>query len=241
MLQAFIISWKGKHQSAEKIYREIQDHCNEVTIIYSDPNEFFSFDEDIRSIRRPNNLMFGDKMDACLKNFSGDIFLLIHADCFFDDWRKLISRCQYVFDNFPDVTLWSPIIENSWPLLEAAEMRQIHGSGLSVVASTDAIILGMNGEAVRRLNKCDYKQNVHGWAAHVPALVAGYARGKIAVMDRFIKVYHDPSRGYSSEVADREGREFLNSMSTEERALWKNIENYLRIADYLANHCAAKK
>jgi hypothetical protein len=111
MIQAFIISWAGKHQNAQKIYRAICERCDVTTVVYSDPEDACHFAGNINSIRRPNELMFGDKFETSIRAFSGHVFLLIHADCCCDGWETLVERCKYVFENHPDVAVLSPVVQ----------------------------------------------------------------------------------------------------------------------------------
>jgi hypothetical protein len=218
-LQAFIISWTGRHENALQIYREINDFCN-VTIIYSDEDENNSFQSEVRAIRRPNNLMFGDKFLTALNVFSGDIFLLIHADCFCSSWLNLLQTCINDFNERPDIAVWSPVIENSWPPLELSEIMQIPDSSLSIVSNTDSIVFAINRGGVARLKVCDYEQNVHGWWAHVPAIVSSMSRGEIVVINREINVKHARGRGYNSLIAHDEGSKFLDNLSIQEKSIW---------------------
>lgn len=225
-IQAFIISWSGTHANALNIYDCISAYCDKTFIVYSDRDDEFAFEETIFSIRRPNELMFGDKFRTCIEAFSGDIFLLIHADCHCDDWVHLLKTCGSDFLLYPEIGVWSPQIENSWPTLKMAEIFPLENSDLSIVANTDAIVFGLCSQAVERLRECDYEQNIHGWWAHVPAVIASHAQKRFAVVNRKITVRHAPGRGYVSGVAHAEGRQFLRNMSVREQALWVTIEHY---------------
>ena len=70
---------------------------------------------------------------------------------------------------------------------------------------------------------------MHGWWAHIPAVVDSYLHDKLVVMDRSIKIYHEAGRGYSDQKADLEGKEFLRCMSLQERGMWKVLEAYNQI------------
>jgi len=225
-LHSFIISWAKHHSHAEQIYRQIQSACDKVHVVFSDPSPESPFLPDIQSIRRPDNLMFGDKLAACLDAFSGDLFLLIHADCTCKDWHRVASLCLDDFCRFPHIGLWSPLVTNSLPALEFAEIAKLPNSSLSHVANTDCIVIAMRKEGVDTLRKCDLRSNVHGWWGHVPALVELIDSGKIAVMNYAIRVSHATGRGYSSEQAGVEGFYYLKKMPARHQAIWEEMKLY---------------
>ena len=110
-IHVFIISWKGMHSNASNIASQVGEACNKLTIVYSDPDPHYQFDEKFRTVRRPNDLFWGDKFSACLQVFDEDLMLVIHADCSCSDWRALVVRCHEDMMRRPTIGVWAPLID----------------------------------------------------------------------------------------------------------------------------------
>lgn len=225
-LDAFIISWTGTHDAAVAIHDAIRPTANRTTVVFSDCDDTFAFESRVAAVRRPNQLMFGDKLRACLDLFAGDVFLLAHADCTCSDWPRL---CQTVVDDFTThgCAVWSPDVTNSSPPLENAEIIRLPGTSLSLVANIDALVFALDRPAVLRLLRSDIEANVHGWWSPVPVVADALLRGKRVVMNRRVKVEHAKGRGYESSAAAALGHRFLDGLSADERAIWTTLDHWL--------------
>jgi hypothetical protein len=159
-LHSFIISWEGQHQRAATIAESIESQSDHTTIVYSDPDPLFSFDASRDALRRPNDLMFGDKFHACLDHCRSDVLLLIHADCECETWPELVQSCRNAFDGLSDVNLWAPSIGYTRYSVGVTELSRLPHSNLSIVAATDAIIVGFRSSTIDRLKRCDLNKTL---------------------------------------------------------------------------------
>jgi hypothetical protein len=208
------------------IAERLRDSVDDLTMVYSDPDESISF-QDIRAIRRPNNLFFADKFQTCLAHCKSDILLMVHADCFCESWSGLVESCLSAFDSFDSVSLWAPNIDNTPFNIANAELVQIDGSNLSVVAQTDGLVLAFDHAARERLKRCSFEGNIYGWGIDWMMICNAYASGRIAVVDRSINVHHRAGTGYSGVAAKQQMLTFLEQMTIDEKAIYAAFRSYL--------------
>lgn len=212
----FIISWFGQHENAVKIAGEVAGDGRRVTIVYSDPDDKLQLSCHCLTLRRPNNLYFGDKLRACLSEFDADVFLLIHADCTSDSWQAVVSQCERTFMENPRVAIWSPEIDYSWYNLDKIWVADTRVAQFKIVAHTDSIVWGLRPGVVERLKKADYNKNIYGWGAASMAAAFAFANKMYAALDCSVKVYHPSPRGYPTDAAARQRLEFLNQLTEPE-------------------------
>lgn len=227
-IHSFIISWEGKHANAETIAQAIKNQSDHTTIVYSDPKPDFLFDPSFESLRRPNDLMFGDKFQACLANCKSEILLLIHADCNCEQWSSIVKKCRDAFDEFPDINVWCPLIDFTSYNIKATEISKIADSNLSIAAATDAIVVAFRSSTIDKFSTCDLDKNLHGWGIDWILACHTYASNMIAVIDRSIHVHHEKTRDYSHEIAREEMIEFLDGLTQGEKTLYKLLKDYIK-------------
>lgn len=228
-VHAFVISWFGKHDNAERIIRAIAPASDSVTVIYSDPDNNLYPKFSCQAIRRPNNLFFGDKFQACIDSFDSDVMLLIHADCDCDNWSEIPERCRHAVEKIPNIGVWTPLIDFNYWSVDRTEIDQIPNSSLSVVALTDAIVVGLTRQIVARMRKADLEGNVYGWGIDPMFNYYTYAIGKISVVDRSVLVRHPSGTEYSWDAATAQQLEFLKQLTPAERAKSGLLDAVVRV------------
>lgn len=96
----YIISWPGYHESAiaiaDAIMSSAVNSASVITIVYSDHESAVASIESSQyaSIRRPQELFFSDKFQACLTDAGEDALLVIHADTECDSWPLLTQQYE---------------------------------------------------------------------------------------------------------------------------------------------------
>jgi hypothetical protein len=228
-VHSFVISWYGKHGNAEKIIRAITAASDLVTVIYSDPDNNLYPKFSCRAVRRPNNLFFGDKFQACIDAFDSDVMLLIHADCDCDNWSEIPERCRHAAENIPNIGVWAPTIDFNYWSVERTEIDRIPNTSLSVVVHTDAIVVGLTRLIVERMRKADLEGNVYGWGIDPMFNYHTYAIGKISVIDRSLLVRHPSGTQYSWDAATAQQAEFLKQLTPAERAQSDLLDAVVRV------------
>jgi hypothetical protein len=228
LINIYIISWKGFHENAMKISERLKNKSANIRIIYSDPDPYFFIDKDFKSIKRPNELFWGDKFEACLSNCDSDFMLIIHADCECDDWENLYERCKSAILSYPVIGVWAPLI--NWVQIELEKTRifKIESTSLNIVAQTDAIVFCLSRPIINRLKLARYKENIYGWGIDTMAVNCAYVNNMIAVIDDGVLVSHPKSRGYPTELALPQCNEFLKQLTLNEviqnKLLWAHIQ-----------------
>lgn len=216
-VQCFIICWTGKEQNAIEIAKAVHPHVECLTVVYSNDtdHEFSGFGN---WVRVPNEEYYGRKVARCLKSFSGQIFLLIHADVSCDDWAGLVNKCVGAFRRDGKVGYWSPEIDGTWFRIENCLLRApTQDSKLAVVAQNDGIVWAVPEEVAADLASLNYADNNLGWGVDWASLGYCYRRGLIAVRDMSCIVRHPLERGYSRALAVDQMYNFLRQLGLSER------------------------
>lgn len=230
-IHTFVISWFGRHDNAEKIAREVSGTSDSVTVIYSDPDNIEPTKFSCPAIRRPNDLFFGDKFQACIDSCEADILLLIHADCESDDWSEVPEHCRRAVAQNPDIGVWAPLIDFTDWSLDRTEIRKIPNSPLSIVAQTDAVVFGLTRNIVDRMRKANLRSNNYGWGTDFMFNYYTYSIGKISVVDGGLLVRHPRGTEYSDEAATAQLVEFLQQLTPAERNQSTLLDAVVRLRD----------
>jgi hypothetical protein len=228
-IHTFVISWFGQHDNAERIIRAVAPTSNSVSVIYSDPDINLSPKFSCPAIRRPNDLFFGDKFQACVDSCDADIMLLIHADCNCDNWSKIPEHCRRAVEEIPNIGVWAPLIDFNYWSVDRTEIGRIQNSPFSVVAHTDTIVVGLTRQIVDRMRKANFGGNVYGWGIDLMFNYYTYSIGKISVIDRGLFVKHPSSTEYSWDAATSQQVEFLKQLTPAERAQSDLLDAIVRV------------
>ncbi len=231
----FIISWKGQHENASKIAHALAGSTRKVTIVYSDPDENVSPAGNFHTLRRPDELFFGDKFSACLTAFNSDVFILIHADCSTNDWRQLVEKCEKTLTENSLVGVWAPEIDYTGFDLKRTWIADTTIPEMKIVSHTDSIVFGLRSTIINRLKKADYRKNIHGWGIGSMAMAFAYTNKMYAVVDRSINVFHPQPRGYSSHDAGLQRDEFLKQLSTAELIQSRLLNSHMSLRNAKLN------
>jgi hypothetical protein len=230
-IHTFVISWLGKHENAESIVKAVAQTSTWSSVIYSDPNIKVLPEFSCEAIRRPNDLFFGDKFQACLESCDADILLLIHADCDCDSWSEIPERCRRAIEENPDIGVWTPLIDFTDWGLDRTEIKKIPKSSLSIVVQTDAVVFGLTRVVADRMRKANLHKNVYGWGTDLMFNYYTYSLGKISVVDRSLLVRHPLGAKYSIEVATAQLYEFLKQLTSAEKAQSALLDAVVRLHD----------
>ncbi len=227
--QVFIISWNKQHERAISIYNEISNLKIRTTIIYSDPEIDFRFDSKYKSIKRPNDLFWGDKFKACLDNAGQDAFLVIHADCHCEDWSRLVSRCYDITFNNNQIGVWAPKISGTNYDIKFSQLFKADDDYLIISALTDGIIFYLAPSIINRMQKASYDKNLFGWGIDLLFCTASHVMNKLVIIDKKINITHPISvTGYNKKLASLQMNEFLKQFSNRERIECELLVNHVK-------------
>ena len=109
-----------------------------------------------------------------------------------------------------------------------------------IVAQTDGIVFCMNSDVVKRLCRANLQRNIYGWGIDQMAVAFAYANGMIAVVDESFFVRHPKSRGYPSDVAGVQWREFLDQLTMHEQIQHRLLFSYFREKNNSVKHITSK-
>jgi hypothetical protein len=230
-IQTFVISWYGRHDNAERIIRAVASTSDSVKVIYSDIDSNMSETFSCPAIRRPNDLFFADKFQACINSCDADILLIIHADCDCDNWSEVPEHCRRAVEQNPNIGVWAPLIDFTDWSLDRTEIDKITNSPFSVVAQTDAIVFGLTRQIVDRMRKADLGNNTYGWGIDLMYNYYTYSIGKFSVVDRSLRIQHPCKTAYSAELATNQQIEFLKQLTVAERAQSCLLDAIVRLRD----------
>ena len=228
-LHTFVVSWFGKHRNAEQIVRAVSSTSDYVSVVYSDPDSKSPPQFSCPSIRRSNDLYFGDKFRACIDSCDADIMLLIHADCSCDNWSTIPEHCRRAVGEIPNIGVWVPLIDFNYWGPDRTEIDRIPNSPFSIVAHTDAIVVGLTRRIVARMRKANLERNVYGWGIDPMFNYYTYSIGNIAVVDNSVFVRHPVATDYSWDVATTQQAEFLKQLTRAERTQSHLLDAVVRV------------
>lgn len=218
-MKIFIISWSGQHKNAELIARNISQFSNDISIVYSDPDPEFIFNDPVFNlIRRPNELFWEDKFKACLDHTDSNGMLVIHADCLCDDWSFLVTRCIKATKSKDFIGVWAPKIDGKYWNLQTCGIFEIQNTDLVASAIIDAIVFYLCPEIISRMRQINFGRNKFGWGIGGLFCAASYVNKKLIVIDRAVEVIHPQGRrGYDEQEATKQMHGFLHQFSPIER------------------------
>jgi len=226
-VHAFIISWHGMHENAKLIAQQLLNSVDQLTVIYSDPNEQIDINFGCEKIKRPNHLFWGDKFKTCIENFNSDLILIIHADCEHSNWSLIAQEFLLAMNKYPIIGVWSPLIDHTFYTLEKTSVGKMNDSNHIIVAQTDAIVFGFRNETVSRMKLVNYDSNIYGWGIAYLIVTHVYTNKKIAIVDKSLKIKHPLSRGYPTNDAFGQMQDFLGQFNTNEIIQYKFLKTYI--------------
>jgi len=227
-MKVFIISWRDQHENANYIVETISKVSEDITIVFSDPDQNFTFNNPFNAIRRPNNLFWEDKFKSCI-DASGDRgVLIIHADCFCDNWEFLVKRCKDIIQKNKDIGVWAPEIEGTHCNLSASGIVKIRDSSLVLSALTDGIVFYISPFIINRMRQINYGKNKFGWGIDGLFCSSSHVNNKLVVIDTSIKVFHNSKiRGYDGKLAQSDKNSFLKQFLPRELVEYKLLRAYV--------------
>jgi hypothetical protein len=226
-IHIFIISWPGQHDSAALIASELSNVIGKVSIVYSDPDPNFQFDIETDLIRRPNELFWADKFEACLLNCDSDFLMVIHADTSCHDWGLLVNKCYQTMSTNEKIGAWAPHITETHFNLSVNRIADIANSSLSIVAHLGGVVFCISSPIVSRMKQANYENNLYGWGIIWMFVAHIYTRSMIAVIDKSISVKHSEVTGYNSNEAAQQRQVFLRQLTLNESVQYVVLNQYI--------------
>ena len=228
-MRIFIISWVGQHEKAAAIARALDRWRDRTAIVYSDPDPSVEPQALCQKIRRPNDLFWGDKFKACLEAADPDLMIILHADCDFGDWPRLIDRCFHAFKTVPRLGMWAPSILGCYYEVEYTRLGRIDGTSLSIAAHADALCFAVTPDVTARMKQADYSANNYGWGIGWLMTATAYSRNMIVAVDESLVVQHELERGYPNDAARIQKNQFMRQFSIQETIQYSLLENYISV------------
>lgn len=228
-LHIFIVSWAGQHANAARIAESLSGAADRLSIVYSDPDLALIPDAGCESIRRPNELYWGDKFKACLDACDEDLMLVIHADCQCDDWKGMAGKCREAHRKINNLGVWAPLVD--WTPFDIANtvIATIDRSPLRVVAQTDAIVFSLSRPVADRMRRADYEKNIYGWGIPWMFVACAFSNNMLAVVDESVPVKHPQGRGYDENAARSQMNEFLQQLSPAELVQYRLLKSHIEL------------
>jgi hypothetical protein len=206
----------------------LQPLCSSISLIYSDPDESLCLDVNCKLIRRPNYLFWADKFATCLEHQTSKYIFIIHADCFFEDWPRVIKSFLTAIETFPQIGVWAPSITNCNYAYNQVFISKLNHEGLDLVAQTDAVVFGLSESICHRLKSIDFTKNIYGWGIDLIMVANAYVSNLYVTLDSSILIDHSKERGYSSDEAKTQLINFFREFSTQEIIINRLLMNYIK-------------
>ena len=225
-VEVVVISWQGMGDSSRRIAARVEGMANvSLRVIYSNAAEA---QEDGPGLWQqvPNTKFFGLKFAAALQDCVSDVLLIIQADALFADWSRIVERCQTRFGQRPKLGLWAPRINYTPWTPERVDVRLVGDQGLTAVAQTDGVVLGLSRPVMERLRRLDYGCNNLGWGIDWIAICYCYMHGLEVLREDDQTVIHPPSRGYGWHDAVLQWRGFMRQMDDQEQIILQVLLRY---------------
>ncbi len=217
-IQVFVISWNGMHDKAEAIAQAIHPVVDRVSVIYSNKDETEEMGTGHWE-QVSNEYYFGRKFKRALDLFTGDIFVLIQADAYHENWPQVLRRCAGSF-GIPELGVWAPNVDWSWWTTERVKLGNYGKTGLSMVAQTDGIIFALRSDVADRIRGLDYECNNLGWGIEWAAIAYAYSHDLLVLRDETITVNHPKGSGYDHSAAREQQNDFLSRLTPQERIMY---------------------
>lgn len=205
-MKIFVISWPGRHENARSITRALANvgHCSHI--VYSD-DQHQDFPHATSVCRRPNQLFWGDKLNACLKHVGDDPAMFIQADCASDTWGRVIASAHHWLAR-DGIGLWSADIAGTFFAKSRVQIASIPNTSGIRVACVDGIVFGATSQVLARLRQTPVEHNIYGWGFDMFMSAHCHARGLSVVIDEAVSVVHPQGSGYGKTAAREHERQY---------------------------------
>jgi len=227
-MQVAIISWAGHFDAARRIYDALAPIARGCRIIYSAEPGDRPFTRGESTERRDTGSFWADKFQVAIQIPEESDLLIIHADCQCGDWPALYRACERAFSQHPEVAVWCPFILGTPFPLARVSLGPLGDTGLSKVAQTDGLVVGLRRDVLARMRRAHYDGNHLGWGIDWLYNAHAYAIGAAAAVDPSIRVRHRPGAGYDTARASVEMQYFLTQMTDAEHAAYRKLVEHIR-------------
>jgi hypothetical protein len=228
-LHVFIISWEGQHENALNIASQLNDISDKVSIVYSDPDDSFTFKADPRAVKRPNNLYWGDKFKTCLDLCNHDNLLIIHGDCISNHWGNVVEGYDKAIRNFNNLGVWSPIVDYTLFDLKKTSIARFIDTNYEIVCYIDGIVFGISKAIQNRMKRASYEQNKFGWAIDRMIACSALVNNELLIIDKSLKIEHPNKRGYDEKIAYEQENLFIRQLNLSEIIQNRLIHSYIEL------------
>jgi hypothetical protein len=224
-IHAFVISWDGHREKAEKIAASIREATSFLTVIYSN-HANVSEGGSGEWVQVPDEFFYGRKFRECLGRFRGDIMLQIQADAECDNWIEVIRSIEKCYSSMPALEIWCPEVDYSYWSTEMVSIGRTRHPGVHLIVQSDGVVWSLTRRSVERLKQLDFEQNNLGWGIELVAISFAFCNKLLAVRDTNVKIKHPKSTGYSVPLAREQQNRFRRQLTVQEQLQFQLISAY---------------
>lgn len=231
VVQAYIDSWNGRHQEARVIADALSKECF-VTVVHTEPDEH-SWPQrgPARWLAVPDDHYFGLKLKRALDEFSGDVFMHVMTDVTCEDWPALVRRCRQVFEQIPELGIWTPQVtgrESPWDFAKTT-LHAWPEMGLYLTTQTDQLVWAMHRDVANRMRQLDFSKTNLGWGCDLAAATYCHTHHRLVAQDMNVAIFHDHGTRYSWDKAGEEMWAFLAQLSMPEKMSYEMVRRSFRL------------
>ena len=236
-IHAFVISWPGQEENAERIANQALGVAEHVTVLHS-CEDADRLPERPGWIQLPMAEFYGAKFARSLAMNRGDVMLHLHADARTGDWAQVIRHCREVHDSVANVGIWGCDLHfTPFPTEEvcigAADAQVV------AVAQTDAVVWSLSAPVLERLRGLDLSLTPLGWGIDWAAISFCVANGLLVLRDCRVKLEHPRGTGYDRAEAERQMLRFLQQLTPAEQVARVLLQRHIAFSRRLLGRPAA--
>ncbi|MBD8078941.1 hypothetical protein [Cellulosimicrobium arenosum] len=228
-IDAFIIAWTGRGESARTVATAIEPVVRSLTVVYSNQDDE-RWDGPGEWVAVPDDWFYGPKFAETLRRQlerdDPGVMLQVQADATCEDWPALVTRCAETFGSRERLAVWAPDVSFTPLPLRVTHLADA-GQHLHHVALVDGIVWALSADAVVRLARHDYGINNVGWGIDWAAACYARATGREVLLDSTVHVTHPASRGYRTDDAEKQMETFLDQLDDDEQAARELVGGFL--------------
>jgi len=199
-VEAFVLAWPGNEKSAQFIVKEIRGCVDSVTVLY---NSHSVSDAKVPEgwIDLGRDAYFGAKFEHARRVARSDVQIFIPADCYVEDWNKMVTSCRSAFVSFSRAAIWAPqSLGTAW-MPNRTALRKLTCRMLSVTA-VDSLVWAIRGTFLANLPKMKFATNKYGWGIESAVASGAHLKGFLVLLDTEVSYFHKRGSAYSSNEAE---------------------------------------
>ena len=215
------------HERAIAIAEDVSSVTDDVGIVYSDPDPAVVLPATCRLHRRPDDLFWEDKFRTAIDCCAEGPLLIIHADCFCDDWAGLVRKCATAHEKLSDLGVWAPWISGTYYEPRFTAISKLENTDWYLSTLTDGIVFSLAPLVITRMRQVRYGGNALGWGIDLLFCASAYVNHLMVVIDSSVRVRHPQQSGYNTEIALNAMNEFLGQFTLRERLECELLRSFI--------------